>query len=100
MVTNYPQPVPSAVEKVDDAHKADGFGERVLDRMRQALCGLHGHDSLLQFEQERMFLKCVSCGHETPGWELNEAPPTVRVRGDARRHVLAARHIVSARRIA
>jgi hypothetical protein len=100
MVTNYPHPVAPILEKIDDAHKADGIGERVLGRMRQAICGLHGHDSLLQFEQERMFLKCASCGFETPGWELNEAPPTVSVRGDARRHVLAARPIISARRIA
>ena len=100
MVTNYPQPVARAFEKGDQAHKADGIGERVMGRMRQAICGLHGHDSLLQFEQERMFLKCVSCGYETPGWELNEAPPTVSVRGDAHRHALATRQIISARRIA
>lgn len=100
MVTNYPQPVAPAHERVDDAHTADGFGERVLGRVRQAICGLHGHDTLLQFEQERMFLKCVSCGHETPGWELNETPPTVSARGDARHHVLANRQLVGARRIA
>jgi hypothetical protein len=49
----------------------------MLDRVRQMYCGLHGHDSLLQFEQDRMFLKCTSCGHETPGWDLAEAPPVV-----------------------
>ena len=49
---------------------------KIVDRMRQAYCGLHGHDSLLQFERDRMFLKCTSCGHESPGWELNETPPT------------------------
>ena len=38
-----------------------------------------------------MSLRCVSCGHETPGWELNEPRPTVTVRGDARRHVIAGR---------
>ena len=49
---------------------------KIVDRMRQAYCGLHGHDSLLQFERERMFLQCMSCGHVSPGWELNETPPT------------------------
>ena len=44
----------------------------MLDRVREAFCGLHGHDSMLQFEEDRMFLKCASCGHESPGWELNE----------------------------
>ena len=47
----------------------------VVDRMRQVYCGLHGHDNLLQFGRERMYLKCTSCGHETPGWELREAVP-------------------------
>jgi len=73
----------------------------LLDWVRQTFCGLHGHDNLMQFEHERMFLRCASCGHETPGWELNEAPPTVRLRGDARHHSLNVRpRLVGARRIA
>jgi hypothetical protein len=100
MVTNSTHPMAPASDMADRHAMTDGFGERVLVRMRQALCGLHGHDTLLQFEQERMFLKCVSCGHETPGWELNETPPTVSVRGDARRHALARPQLVEERRIA
>jgi len=73
---------------------------RLTDWFRQLLCGLHGHDSLLQFEQERMFLRCVSCGHKTTGWELTETPPTVTVRGDRRRHAIVRPKLVSARRIA
>jgi hypothetical protein len=99
-MANYPQPVAPASSAVEQAHAAEGLGERMLERVRQAMCALHGHDTLLQFEQERMFLKCVSCGHETPGWELNEAPPTVSVRGDARRHARAPQQLISARRIA
>jgi hypothetical protein len=49
----------------------------MVDRVRQMWCGLHGHDALLQFEQDRMFLRCVSCGHETPGWNLSDAPSPV-----------------------
>jgi hypothetical protein len=72
-----------------------------LDWFRQAVCVLHGHDNLLQFEQERMFLKCASCGRETAGWELNETPPTVTLSGDERRHKLQLRpQLVGARRIA
>jgi hypothetical protein len=55
---------------------------------------------LLHFEDERMSLQCVSCGHETPGWELNEARPTVTVRGDARRHVISRPQLISTRRVA
>ena len=102
MVSNYPHPItsnhrfPSTVEESN----RDGFGGRVLERMRQAFCGLHGHDAVLQFEQDRMFLKCVSCGHESPGWELNEAPPTVRLRTDELRRALVRPQLISARRIA
>ncbi len=50
-----------------------------VSRMRQFVCGLHGHDELLQFERGRLSLKCASCGHETPGWNLAKteaaAPP-------------------------
>jgi hypothetical protein len=100
MVTNYPHSIASHEDNprsttVEDAN-VDGLGGRVIDRLRQMYCGLHGHDTLLQFEQDRMFLRCVSCGHETPGWELNEAPPTVTLRGDARHHRLARPQLISA----
>ena len=49
----------------------------MVDRVKQMWCGLHGHDALLQFEQDRMFLRCVSCGHETPGWNLHDEAPSV-----------------------
>ena len=90
-------------EELRATHAIDvdaGVFARVTDRLRQVLCGLHGHDTLLQFEDERMFLRCASCGHETTGWELTETPPTVTVRGDRRRHAIARPKLVSVRRIA
>ena len=85
------------------AHAINGeerFGARLLERIRQLICGMHGHDTLLHFEHDRMFLRCVSCGHQTSGWELTEAPPTITVRGDARRHAIVRPKLVSARKIA
>jgi hypothetical protein len=76
----------------------EGLGDRVLFRLREAFCALHGHDNLLQFGHDRMFLKCVSCGHESPGWELNEPRP-VKV-PEARRPTLVRPHLVDERRIA
>jgi hypothetical protein len=35
-----------------------------------------------------MFLRCTSCGHETPGWETGDRLPRPRFSGDARRHQL------------
>jgi len=85
----------------EDQAGSDGtFRTRVLDSMRQALCGLHGHDNLLQFEEYRVFLRCASCGHESPGWELGRARPAVRLAGDAHRHVLARPELIGVRRIA
>jgi hypothetical protein len=84
-----------------DAHQEDdGFGTGVVAKMRQMICGMHGHDTLLQFEQDRMYLRCVSCGHQSPGWSLTETPPTVTEHGDARRHVLVRQPLVGIRRIA
>lgn len=102
MVTNFLHPVASEenVAAPMAEAQADGFGGRVFDRVRQMYCGLHGHDSMLQFEQDRMFLRCASCGYETPGWSLNEVPPTVTARGDSRRHSLIRPNLISARRIA
>ncbi|MBI2186227.1 MAG: hypothetical protein HYU37_03770 [Acidobacteria bacterium] len=49
--------------------------DRASKHVRRFLCGLHGHDALLHFEQGRLSLICASCGHETPGWDLTGAPP-------------------------
>jgi hypothetical protein len=45
----------------------------VTDKVRQFLCGLHGHDALLHFGRGRISLQCASCGYETPGWEVRSA---------------------------
>ena len=48
----------------------DGLLARLTVKIRQRVCGLHGHDSLLHFENGRISLMCSSCGHETPGWDV------------------------------
>jgi hypothetical protein len=97
MVTNYPRI--ASREGLRSAGEAES-GAGVFDWVRQTLCGLHGHDALLHFGQERMSLRCASCGHETPGWELNEVKPTITMHGDARRHAIVRPQLVGARRIA
>jgi len=87
------------VRTIAGSERTGGFA-RMMESMRQFVCGMRGHDTLLHFEDERMSLRCVSCGHETPGWELNEARPKVTVRGDARRHVIARPQLISTRRVA
>ena len=107
MVPDYPQSTDyrrsiaphEGVRTTSSPAQEEGFG-RVIDVLRQTFCSLHGHDTMLHFQQERMSLRCVSCGHETPGWSLDQAPPTVTVRGDARRLAIARPQLVSVRRIA
>lgn len=48
---------------------------------------LQPHSYLLKFEPGRLCLLCTSCGRETPGWELNGAPPRLRFAGAPRRHI-------------
>lgn len=72
----------------------------VIDRLHQVMCGLHGHDTMLQFEQDRMFLRCQSCGHETPGWDLNEAPPVISAAAAEERPRAVAAHLIGERRVA
>jgi hypothetical protein len=41
--------------------------------LRQFICSLRGHDELLHFEKGRLSLQCVSCGYQSPGWEVKRA---------------------------
>lgn len=41
-----------------------------LRRVGQVVCGVQGHEEMVQFDRGRMFLRCVTCGHETPGWDV------------------------------
>ena len=47
-----------------------GIFDKVGDRLRQFICGLHGHDALLHFERDRVSLMCTSCSYESPGWDI------------------------------
>jgi hypothetical protein len=88
MVTNYPQQLSSAAE-VDDQRASEGsLAGRLAIRLGQLLCGMHGHDSVLHFEGNRVMMRCTSCGHDTPGWEISGQGPRMRYAGDAHRHLL------------
>ena len=40
--------------------------------IRQAICGLTGHEYLIHGNTRRMFLRCLFCAHETRGWDLDQ----------------------------
>jgi len=39
---------------------------------RRLICMVTGHTTVLHFEPRRLALRCVDCGHETPGWSIGE----------------------------
>ena len=92
MVTNYPQQLTAAAELT--VHAGAGLMHRALGLMGQWLCGLRGHDSVLHFEGNRVMMRCTSCGHDSPGWEISGRAPRRRYEGDARRHSLRKERLV------
>jgi hypothetical protein len=96
MVTNYPQRLTATrAERPDHA-----FVARAITRVGRFLCGLKGHESVLHFEGKRVMMRCTSCGHDTPGWDIGERGPRQRFEGDPSRHELSARPRLVLRRSA
>ena len=92
MVTNYPQQLTATA---DVTRRRDGnVVARTATRLGQLFCGLRGHDSVLHFEGNRVNMRCTSCGHDTPGWDVSGRGPRQRYEGDARRHALAPQRLM------
>jgi hypothetical protein len=94
MVTDYPQRLTATT--TGDLHDASASNlvARAATRLSQAFCGLRGHDSILHFEGNRVMMRCTSCGHDSPGWEITGRGPRKRFDGDARRHYLKPQRLV------
>jgi hypothetical protein len=50
------------------ANEAIGLAEW----LRRARCGLEGHSMLLHLEPQKLSLRCMHCGQQTPGWTIHE----------------------------
>jgi hypothetical protein len=94
MVTNYPQQLTSGAGLRSRTADTTGALERTMGRIGQLFCGLKGHDAVLHFEGNRVNMRCTSCGHDTPGWEISERGPRRRFEGDARRHLMTPQRLV------
>lgn len=89
MVTNYPQQLAaSGMARRSGRTGEDSFVSRLVASIRQAFCGLRGHDSVLHFEENRVLLRCTSCGYDSPGWDVGHTRPRLVLEGDAQRHLL------------
>jgi NAD-dependent SIR2 family protein deacetylase len=93
MVTNYPQQL-TATADLTSGSTANRVVVRAMGRLGQLFCGLRGHDSVLHFEGSRVNMRCTSCGHDTPGWEITGKGPRRRYEGDERRHRLSTPRLV------
>jgi hypothetical protein len=38
--------------------------------VRRARCGLTGHSMVLHLQPQKMSLRCMDCGEQTPGWTI------------------------------
>ena len=92
MVTNYPQQLAAAAEVTFE--RTGGLVARGMARLGQLICGMRGHDDVLHFSSNKVLMRCTSCGHESPGWEINGRAPRRRFEGDARRHLLVTQRLV------
>jgi hypothetical protein len=96
MVTNYPQDIVTRGVGATVEPYAGRVFSRLWKRVQFALCSLHGHEPLLHYDQNRIYLRCASCGHETPGWELDDRRPRVRFHGDPQHHYVRHPETVAA----
>lgn len=94
MVTNYPQRLTATTTRGMEAQATESLMNRAVTRVGQLLCGVRGHDSVLHFEGKRVMMRCTSCGHDSPGWEVSGRAPRQRYEGDSRRHVLVPQRLV------
>lgn len=92
MVTNYPQQLTASAHATQN--QLNSIAARAMGRLGQLFCGIRGHDSVLHFEGNRVNMRCTSCGHDTPGWEITGRGPRRRYEGDARRHLLNTPRLV------
>jgi len=93
MVSNYPQQL-TAADVTGKTTSEAGLMARMLTRFGRVVCGFHGHDAVLHFEGSRVMMRCTSCGHDSPGWEVSGKGPRLRYEGDARRHTLKPRLVL------
>jgi hypothetical protein len=64
----------TAVDDLAGLLRLVGLMRTAARHARETLCFLGGHDMVLHFEPARLSLKCLSCGAETRGWDLDVRP--------------------------
>ena len=50
----------------------------LMASLQRLICGIRGHEDYLHFEKNRVYLQCVSCGYESPGWVVENRRPVLQ----------------------
>lgn len=50
-----------------------------MGSLRRIICAFRGHEEYLHFEKNRVYLQCVACGYESPGWTVESRRPVLRL---------------------
>ena len=46
-----------------------------MGTLQRLICAVRGHEDYLHFEKNRVYLQCVACGYQSPGWSVGERKP-------------------------
>ena len=94
MMSTAPQHPFAVAPALSESDPSEGAVAWVLSRLQRTICAMHGHDSVLQYERNRMYLRCTSCGYASPGWEVSSPGATIVRHADSRPVLRADLHPV------
>jgi hypothetical protein len=72
MLLSHAEPMPSPTGDFLNAlwPRASAMAIAAAEGLLQARCGLSGHTMAKRFENTRVSLQCLDCGHNTAGWTI------------------------------
>lgn len=51
----------------------------LMAALKRLICAFRGHEDYLHFEKNRVYLECVACGYESPGWTVAARRPVLQL---------------------
>ena len=61
------------------ARFASYMTEHFMGSLKRLICAFRGHEDYLHFEKNRVYLECIACGHESPGWTIDPRRPALQL---------------------
>lgn len=61
-----------------DRERTSAVLDRAKNWFEQVCCALRGHDAVLTYGPNNVFLECTSCGHQSAGWAVGPKRYTLR----------------------